>query len=127
PGDILRSHVTGELMRVMSVVDAPTITVLRAMGTVTAGALLDNEVLFSVGNAHEQASLRPPSRLINPVRVLNNTQIFRNTWMLPNTMGAIQAIVGDSVPAESRQDCGMFHAQDIEKALIFGQKSGRVI
>lgn len=127
PGDLLRSHATGEVMRVMTVPNDTTIVVHRAIGTIAAGVINLGESLFSIGNAHEQASLRPPSRLINPVRVINNTQIFRNTWMVPRTLGAIQALVGDSVPAESRADCGMFHAQDIEKALIFGQKSGRVL
>src|SRR5690606_22260435 len=67
------------------------------------------------------------SRLMNPVRVMNNTQIFRDSWALPATMTAIAPIVGDSLVAESRQDCGLFHASAIERSLIFGQKSGQVV
>src|SRR5690606_37220937 len=90
-------------------------------------AVSDNEVLYSIGNAFEQASLRPISRLMNPVRVMNNTQIFRDSWALPATMTAIAPIVGDYLVAESRQDCGLFHASAIERSLIFGQKSGQVV
>lgn len=126
-GDLLRSQATGEIVRVQAVVDATTLTVLRGVGQIAAAAMADNDVLYSIGNAFEQGSLRPASRLMNPVRVMNNTQIFRNSWALPKTVSVIQPIVGDSLDSESRQDCAMFHSADIEKALIFGQKSGQIV
>lgn len=127
PGDIMLNMGTGEILRIQGIGSKTQLSVLREVGTQPAAAIAQNQVLYNVGNAHEQASVRPPSRLINPVRVMNNTQIFRNTWMLPGTMEAIPTLVGDSLPAESRRDCGEFHAQDMEKALIFGQKSGQIV
>jgi len=126
-GDMFRVNSTGEIVRVTSVTSATVFEAARGIGQVAAAAIADAVVLYSVGNAHQQGSNRPASRLMNPVRVINNTQIFRNSWQLPGTMTAINTIVGNTLPAESRDDCGFFHGADIEKALIFGQKSGAVI
>ena len=124
-GDLLRSP-AGELIRVESVDSSTQLTVAREVGAVTGGMIADNVVLYQVGNAFEQASDRPASRLMNPTRVLNYTQIFRNAWALPRTVAVIKAIVGSGNVAESRQDCALLHAADIEKSLIFGQKSAGV-
>lgn len=75
-----------------------------------------------VGNAYEEASARPSSLLITAVRTTNFTQIFRNTWAVSGTAAATSVIAGGTPDAESKQDCAMFHAIDIEKALIYGQK-----
>lgn len=123
PADMLRVSATGEVLRVDTIGSATSITVSRAVGGVAAGSIADGVRLSAVGNAHEQASERPRSRLINPEMVSNNTQIFRNTWALPRSVTAIQTIVGGSTSGESRDDCGFFHASDIEKALLFGQRS----
>lgn len=126
PSDLLQNPATSELMLVVSIASATSINVVRGIGGITAAAIADEAVLYGVGNAHEQASLRPPSRLMNPVRVMNKTQIFRNSWALPKTAAAIMPIVGDSLSGESKTDCGLFHAADIEKAIIFGQQFGRI-
>jgi hypothetical protein len=121
-GMLLRVQRTGEIMSIVSVDSGVQITVTRAVGTVAAAALLDNDAIYSVGNAYEEASTRPASQYILPARVTNYTQIFRNAWSLTKTVAATQMAVGDSNIAENRQDCAMFHATDIEKALFFGQK-----
>lgn len=128
-GDLLRSHITGEIMRVTSVDSATQVTVVRSVGDVAAhaDAVANNAVIYNVGNAFEQGSAAPASRVMNPVRVVNYTQIFRNSWALPGTMEAVAPTVGNSLVAESRQDCGMFHSADIEKAFFFGQKSSGTI
>lgn len=126
PNDLFRVQSTGEIVRVRTVVSATSVTVERGAGQIAAAAISNAVVMYAIGNAHEQGSLRPASRLMNPVRVVNHTQIFRNTWKLPGTLTAFQTNVGDSLTQESRNDCAFFHAADIEKALIFGQKSGRV-
>lgn len=126
-GDLLRVQTTGEIVRVQAITDATTMTVLRGVGQIAAGAIADAVKLYGVGNAFEQGSLRPASRLMNPVRVMNHTQIFRNSWALPKTAKVIAPIVGGTLDAESRQDCALLHSADIEKALIFGQKSGQIV
>lgn len=94
----------------------------RAFGTVAAVAIAAAVRLWMVGNAYEEASLRPASLLILAARVTNYTQIFRNTWAVSGTNAATAVIAGGTPDAESKLDCAAFHAVDIEKALIYGQK-----
>ena len=123
PGMLLRAESTGEVIIVNSVLSATTVTVTRGVGTVAAAAIADNVNLYQVGNAFEESSVRPNALQINPVRITNLTQIFRNTWAISGSAQATQVIAGETTVAESRQDCAGFHAADIEKMLIFGQKS----
>lgn len=123
PGILMRVDSTGENIIVNSVISATQVSVQRSVGTVPAGAISTAVNLYSIGNAFEEASLRPAALIINPVRITNMTQIFRNTWAVSDSLRATQVIAGDSNDAESKQDCSVFHAVDIEKNLFFGQKS----
>jgi len=123
PGMILQESVSGENIIINSVISPTQVNVSRAVGTVAAAAMTSADQLNQVGNAYEEASLRPNALIINPVRVTNLTQIFRNTWAISDTVRATLMIAGETNVAESRQDCAAFHAADMEKALFFGQKS----
>ncbi len=123
PNMIMQASSTSENVIIDSILSATTVQVIRGVGTVAAAAAADNVEWFQVGNAFEESSARPNALNIQPVRVTNLTQIFRNTWALSETVRATLTIAGESNVAESRQDCAAFHAADIEKALIFGQKS----
>jgi len=122
PGMILRVERTGENI-IVNTAAATSITVTRAVGTVAAAALLDDDFLYQVGNAFEEASTRPTANNMLPVRITNLTQIFRNTWSVSGTASSVSVIAGESTDAESRQDCAAFHAAEIEKGIFFGQKS----
>lgn len=121
-GMLLMVQRTRELMAINSVDSGVQITVTRAVGTVAAAALVDNDPIYCVGSAYEEASTRPTSQYILPARITNYTQIFRNSWSLTRTAAATKMFVGDTNIAENRQDCAAFHAVDIEKAFWFGQK-----
>lgn len=126
PGQLHRLQATGEIVIINSVIDATTISVGRSVGDVAAAVVtvgVDNENAYQVGNAFEESSLRPQALNINPVPITNVTQIFRDTWALSGTAEAIEVIAGDTPTAENKQDCAMFHASAIEKAIIWGQKS----
>jgi len=123
PGMIMRIERTGENIIIDSVTDAVTVVVTRAVGTVVAAAILDNDDFYQVGNAYEEASTRPLANNIIPVRITNLTQIFRNTWAISGSAQSTQVIAGDATDAESKQDAAAFHAVDIEKAIFFSQKS----
>ena len=123
PGQIHRIDSTGENVIINAVISNTQVSVTRGTGTVAAASIGASVHAYQVGNAFEEASLRPNSLIINPVRITNYTQIFRNTWAISDTIRATQMIAGDTNIAESRQDCAAFHAADIEKALFFGQKS----
>lgn len=123
PGMIMQESVTGENFIVNAIIGPTQLSVSRAVGTVAAQAMSAGDNCYQVGNAFEEASLRPNSLIINPVRVTNFTQIFRNTWAISDTIRTTLMIAGDTNIAESRQDCAAFHAADIEKGIFFGQKS----
>lgn len=123
PGMLMRVDSTGENIIVNSVISATSVSVQRGIGSVSAAAISSGVSLYSIGNAYEESSLRPQALAINPARITNLTQIFRNTWTISGTMQATQMIAGDTNVAESKQDCAMFHAVDIEKSLFFSQKT----
>lgn len=126
PGQIHRFEETGENVIINQVLSATTINVTRSVGEVPAGAVAFATQIpnaYLVGNAYEEASIRPQPMGINPIRVTNLTQIFRNTWGISGSAEQTQVIAGDTQVAENRRDCAAFHATAIESALIFGQKS----
>ena len=121
-GMVLRVDTTGENVLVLTVASGTSMTVRRAFGTVAAVAIAAAVKLWMVGNAYEEASVRPASLLITAERVTNYTQIFRNTWAVSGTNAATSVIAGGTPDAESKSDCAVFHAVDIEKALLYAQK-----
>jgi Family of unknown function (DUF5309) len=123
PGMIMRVDTTGENILINAVGSGTSVSVQRAIGSVSAQVIAASVNLYQVGNAFEEASVRPQSLIINPVRITNLTQIFRNTWAISDTVRATMMIAGETNVAESRQDCAAFHAADIEKNIFFGQKS----
>lgn len=126
PGQIHRLEYTGENVIINQILSATSVSVGRAVGGVAAAAVAfatQNPNAYQVGNAFEEASLRPNALSIQPVRITNLTQIFRDTWALSGSAMQTQVIAGDTNVAENRQDCAAFHAAAIEKALFFGQKS----
>lgn len=122
PGDLLRADTTGEIVLVTSVPSATTLIVQRGVGSVAAAAIADTVVLYHIGNAFEEGSIRPQAVAIIAVRYVNYTQIFRNSWAVTKTLAAMPMIAGDGMVAESRSDCASLHAMGIEKSLFFGQK-----
>lgn len=122
PGMMMQVDTTRENILIRAINSPTQVAVQRGVGTTAAAAIGASVNLWMVGNAYEEASLRPASLLIIPDRYINYTQIFRNTWAVSDTTRATQQIAGDTFVAESRNDCAMFHAADIEKALFFGQK-----
>lgn len=123
PGMIFHCTRTRENLRVITVPSATSVTVARSFGRVAAGTLLDNEELINVGTAHEQGSKRPTARSQTTVWRENYTQIWRNAWAVTDTARASYSEAGYSNIAENKMDNSMFHAQDIESAMFFGQAS----
>jgi hypothetical protein len=122
PGMVLFFPSVRENVRVTAIVDATNITVKRGFGRTAAQAsIADDAVLFQVGTAFEEGSVRPTARMLATTYIPNYTQIFRNAWGLTDTARASMSELGYSNVAESRKDCSMFHATDIESAIIWGQ------
>lgn len=121
PGMILETPAREHVL-VTDVPSATTITVTRGIGRVAPASIPNNSVLYQVGNASEEGSVKPQAKRLDAVRVTNLTQIFRNAWAVTGTAAATAVIAGDSHVAENQLDCAAFHARDIETAIIFGQQ-----
>jgi len=127
PGMLFQVPITREIIRVTTVNSATTITVARAYGRILAGAIGATDVLAGVGNAHAEGSNRPTARAITSTYVPNYTQIFRNAWAVADTARASLTEAGYGNVSESRKDCMLMHAGDMESALFFGQPLAPVI
>lgn len=100
---------------------AVSMAITRAFGRVAAAAVNSGDKWIHVGSAYEENSVRPTARRLTTTYVPNYTQIFRNAWALSDTARASLAEAGYSNIAEDRKDCSLFHAVDIESAIVWGQ------
>lgn len=123
PGMVFHNVATRENIRVITVASATSVTVARGFGRIAADAIADAAELICIGSASEQGSARPAARSQKVQYLSNYTQIWRNAWAITNTAKASYAEAGYSNIAENKKDCAMFHSQDLETSLIFGQKS----
>lgn len=122
PGMVFQDPETAENIIVTAVVDGTTLTIHRAYGRIVAGDIADAGVLFSVGNNHTEASLRPVERGVTAEYVPNYTSIIRNAWAVTGTARASMTETGDyNNVSENRQDCMQFHSTDIESQLFWSQ------
>lgn len=122
PGYVFRHDTTYENILVTAILSPTRVLVQRQVGTVAAQAMSNGDKLWHVGNAYEEASLRP-NAMFNPAsRYSNYTQIFRDAWAVSKTSAVMKAIAGSDSVSENRKDCMLMHASGIEKALWFGQK-----
>ena len=112
---------TRENIRVTAVTDAVTVAVTRGFGRIAAAAIDAGDKWIQVGTAFEEGSNRPVARRLSTQYIPNYTQIFRNAWAMTATAKASYAEMGISNIAENKNDCAMFHAVDIESAIIWGQ------
>lgn len=123
PGMVMRNERTLEQILINSVPSGSAVTVTRGAGTVAAAAVNNGDRWYQVGTAFEEASLRPNAQNIAPVQINNLTQIFRNSWAVSGSADQVAVVAGDTNLAETKQECAAFHAVDIEKALLFSQRS----
>jgi len=127
PGMVYQVPVTRELVVIVTVPNATSVTVTRAYGRIAAGAIGAADVLGGVGNSHAEGSLRPTARAITTVYIPNYTEIFRNAWAVTDTARASLTEAGFGNVTESRKDAMLFHATDIEMAAFFGQPQAPAI
>ncbi len=125
PNQLLLVEDTGEILLVMSIVDN-TLTVTRGMGGTTVTSITGAMHLQSIGNAHEEASGMPTAITQQGSPRMNYTQIFRNSWAVSGTAKAVQFRTGNRV-AKNKRDCAMYHAEDMERSMIWGMKDVRTI
>lgn len=123
-GDIYMIETTGEFVYVASV-SGSTLTVDRGFAGTTNTSIngsVTPVAIQKIGTAFEEGSARPTSVVNLGSPKFNYTQIFRNAWDITGTAQAVDYMVQD-VPAKNKADCAFFHAEAIEKSLMFGRKS----
>ena len=117
-GTVLLVEETAEIVLVTSV-SGSNLTIQRSIGGTTLTTITTNHNFQRIGNGHEEGSLMPQAVVnLGDVR-FNVTQIFRNAWSITGTAKAIRWHTGSQI-AKNRADCALFHAEDIERSLIWG-------
>lgn len=125
PNTILMSEVSGEYMLVTAVT-GNTITVVRGIAGTTAAAIAIGDTLQSIGTGFEEGGGRPTPVHQRGESRTNYTQIFKNAWAITGTAQSIDYVTGSQM-AMNREQCFAYHAEDIERAFLWGRKDVRVI
>lgn len=121
PGVIAYVESTGEYIYCTAVA-GNTLTVIRGFAGTAGVAIANGAGIQRIGNAVEEGSSAPLAvvNLGNPV--FNYVQLFRNTWSITGTAQAVEFYTGPQL-AKTQRDAMLFHAEDIERSLIFGKIS----
>lgn len=120
PGSVAMIEETGEHVLVITVANN-VLTVTRGLAGTAIVAVTNAMNLQQIGNAHEEASGMPVARTQQGAPRLNYTQIFRNSWAISGTAKAVQYRTGSKL-ARNKRDCASFHAEDMERAFMWGRK-----
>lgn len=120
PGTVLMVEETGEYMLVTAVA-GNSLTVIRGLSGTTITSVNNTMHVQQVGNAHEEASGMPTAVTQQGAPRMNYVQIFRNSWAISGTAKAVTFRTGSKL-AKNKKECASFHAEDIERAFIWGRK-----
>lgn len=127
PNTIIMNEVTGEFMLVTALDSTTnTITVLRGLNGTTAATVTAADTLQSIGTAHAEGSDRPAAVSQKGEERTNYVQIFKNGWAITGTAAAVGYVTGSQMAA-NRSLCFNYHAEDIERAFLWGRKGVRVL
>jgi len=128
PGDLVRviDGTTGayeELMRVTAVVTGTnTLTVERGVGSTSAGAIADDDILLIVGDAQPEGSDIPDGLSQLATEYYNYTQIFRTSSEYTRTFLQTKLRADDSEVKRRREEKSREHKRKIEKMLFWGER-----
>lgn len=99
-----------------------TASVIRGWGGSTGAAITANDLWYKLGTAHKEASAKPVAVANVGVSLYNYTQIFRNAWEVSGTSQAVNNYTGNT-KAKNKLDASFFHAEEIEKSMIWGRRN----
>lgn len=115
---------TGEYVYIESV-SGSTATVTRALADTTNTSINGSVTpvpMQLIGTAHEEGSAKPESYANVGFPVFNYMQIFRDPWDVTGTAKKVEFYTGDVV-AKNRREAAGFHAEAIERSLLWGRLS----
>ena len=122
PGAVIRVNGTGEQMLVTSILGEHALLVRRQFGISPAMPIGAGAEVWQIGTAYEEGSLRPLAKSYSYEEWDNITQIFRNTWALTGTVVAENPITGEKIAVKNKKEAAMFHAIEMEMAMIWGER-----
>lgn len=120
-GQVFLVQSTGEYVLVESIAGTVA-TVKRGLGGSTVTSINAGVTVQRISTAHEEGSSRPTAIANIGYPRFNYMQIFRNAWAATRTAKAVAYHTGDVV-AKNRADAGVFHAEDQERAFLWGVRS----
>jgi hypothetical protein len=120
-GDVIQDVNTGEQMYVSSVT-TDTLTVVRAVGSVTATLIGATDVVSIIGNANEEGATGRVIKSTTKTPLFNYTQIFRWPFGLTRTLNQSEVYGGSDLAFQTRK-AGIEHRINMERAFLFGQKN----
>ena len=112
---------TGEYVFVDSI-SGSTATVTRGFGGSSVSSISANDTIQIITSAAEEGSSKPTSIANIGYPRFNYMQIIRDSWDATGTAKAVEYHTGNVV-AKNRADAGVFHAEKIERAFIWGKKT----
>lgn len=123
--DILKVPRTGEVLRVTEVTATDVsqyVKVVRGYGTTTAAQILHEDWLMRIGNAMEENSNAPASKLNQPQKFTNYTQIVRTPFDESMTSAHEKKRVGGKERTRLRAKKLLEHRLDIARISLWGEK-----
>jgi hypothetical protein len=121
PNDLLRNMRSGEAILVTAV-STDTITVLRAIGRITAAAINAGDSWLVVSDAQPQGSDFPTARYLQRILGYNYSQITRTPWTFTSTQTAIE-LYGGREPAKEAVRKAREHKKKWEAIGFWGARS----
>lgn len=119
-GTIFEVESTGEHV-LCTAISGNSLTLVRGFAGTTAATIADDAYLHRIGNAREEGSSMPTPVANQGAPRVNVTQIFRNAWGITGTATAVTYRQGNKL-AKNKRDAAGFHAEDKERAFIWGKK-----
>lgn len=120
---VLMNEMSAEYMLVTSIAaDGRTVNVIRGFAGTTPATIDIDDTIQSIGSAYAEGSDRPEPVSQKGEERTNYVQIFKNGWAITGTASTIEYLTGSQL-AENKQQCFGYHAEDIERAMMWGRKS----
>lgn len=120
-GMLILNQGTGEYIFIESI-SGLVATVTRGFGGTTNTSISATDKVQIITTAHEEGSSKPTSIANVGYPRFNYMQIMRDSWDATGTAKAVAYHTGDVV-AKNKADAGVFHAEKIEKAFLWGKKT----
>lgn len=124
---ILMNQNTGEHMLVTAInADGVTASLKRGISGTTAATISAGHKFQSIGTAYAEGSGKPTSVTQQGEERTNYVQIFKNGWSITGSAKKVKFLTGSKLAA-NKENCFAYHAEDIERAMLWGRKGVQIV